>query len=219
MTKKEKIHKIIYELVKIEPRIVVTGSISLYWQGLLEAFPENDIDIIVPCKETKVWDEKAGHLVSDYNILSQNLKNYLQETFEGNGESSGGTDAINTYGDEDINVDVFADIADTEVIRLVQYSADTDRKLSFGGSDYFIPVRLKDWTQIIPYKIKYYKHDSESPSFKHLASIKKLKSKLEDDPNFSITSWHTEEGKVYKEIEKFLDKYDMSQLDWPDLPY
>lgn len=210
----------LYHLWKIEPELVVIGSLSLYWHGLLNREP-TDLDILVRTlgNELKDLDTNSDLDFSSYKmiqknrndnidkvIFNSNLEKYLNSQLSIRDRSEEESDnldiAFSCVGqDSKVKIDLFPlDIQkEDQLIKLITASTE-DGEIAF-------EVNYSDWTHVVPYKIKYY-----SGNKKHYDDIVYIKDKLEEfegtEDAYQISIPGTLDHKVYKQINKFLDEND-----------
>lgn len=182
-------------LHKLEPNIVISGSLALSLQALNNREP-SDIDIMVEC-------EKDSKDLKNDRLLEY-IKSLTDVKDRSNLESDPFDIAISSVNNEGITIDIFP--LDDDVITH-DFRLQTQQ-----GTSLFITLKFADWTHIVPYKIKYFTGNS-----KHLEDIKFIKNRLDEWIEQTGMIQGSKESQVYKQINEFLDK--VSVLDDPDLPF
>ena len=164
----------LYHLWKIEPELVVTGSLSLYWHSMLNREP-TDLDLLVP---TIVNDE--GHIFNPFEeVITKEIKNkellkYLNSQLSirdrGEVESDPMDITFSCIGqDSKVKIDLFPlDIKKENTLTKIITTSTEDGEVAF-------EIAYSDWNYIVPYKIKYYTGNS-----KHYADIEYIKGRLEE---------------------------------------
>lgn len=174
---KKEIKNELIKLHKLEPNIVISGSLALSLQALNNREP-SDIDIMVEC-------EKDSKDLKNDRLLEY-IKSLADVKDRSNLESDPFDIAISSVNNEGVTIDIFP--LDDDII-----------------THYYkvqgITLKFADWTHIIPYKIKYF-----TGNHKHLEDIKFIKNRLDEWIEQTGMIQGSKESQVYKQINEFLDK-------------